>query len=131
MKRKLKFIVIYCVLLLPAFVAGAIWGITWGIGEGELRARVENYKIYNVALSHYYDRPEARGIELKDYLKARYYYFASQLSENWLAQTADDYGPPGPTAYLPIDKCCEGTPQEYYQLFKQKKVRFSTPTTQP
>lgn len=123
MKRKLKLVAIYCVLLLPTALAG----FHFGFSKGMERARIEEFGTYRASLSHCHDFPEARNVPLEDFLKARYYYLANNIPEDWLGSPVD-YGPVN-FQRLVIGK---GTsPEREYQLFKQKNVRFQAAVTQP
>jgi hypothetical protein len=95
-----------------------------GYRKGKSEAAIENYDTYRADLISYYGFPEHRKIQLKDFLKARYYYFANRVPSTYL-ESPYDYGNvdfqgltigKGPT-----------TPRREYQVFKEMKVFFKEP----
>lgn len=95
-----------------------------GYNKGRNAVLTDDFQTYNADLVSYYAFPEARKVELQDFLKARYYYFANQIPEASLGEPYD-FGSvdfrgltigKGPTS-----------PQHEYQLFKDKKVLFKKP----
>jgi hypothetical protein len=116
MKRLIATIAISCVAML---VGGLV-----GYFEGKNDVLTDDFQTYNADLVSYYAFPEAHKVELKDFLMARYYYFANRIPENRLREPYD-FGSVdfrgltignGPTS-----------PQNEYQLFKDKKVTFKKP----
>lgn len=119
MKHRLVLGVVYIVSVLAAAVGGLIIGFR----QGGQAVRIENWKIYDAAMTSYDNDSEARSIGLRDYLKARYYYSANNIPESWLGSPRDH----GPVDFspLPIGKG-PTSPREEYRLFKAKDVQFNT-----
>ena len=95
-----------------------------GYRKGKSDAAIESFDTYRGDLIIYYGFPEFRKIELQDFLKARYYYFANRVPSGYL-ESPYDYGNvdfkglsigKGPTM-----------PQHEYQVFKEKKLPFKEP----
>jgi len=99
-------------------------GYIIGQFQGRSDASVESFKVYNVWLISYYGFPENRKIELPDFLKARYYYFANRVPVGVLGEPYDfgDVNFVGPAIGKDLT-----SPQHEYQLFKDKKVTFKKP----
>lgn len=115
-------------LFVVSVLASAAGGMVIGFIQGRQSARIEDWKVYSAAIAIYDESPRARTIELRDFLKARYYHAANNIPENWLG-SPPDYGPVD-FGLLPIGKG-PTSPREEYRLFKAKKVRFTVPAAQP
>jgi hypothetical protein len=86
--------------------------------KGRNDVLVNDFKTYHANLIGFDQvSPDA---EFKDYLKARYYYFANRVPKDVLAGSDKDYGPVSTNALrgLTIGKG-PTTPQEEYRKFKE------------
>jgi hypothetical protein len=114
-------------IILALCATAIISGVT-GYLKGRQSAFLEDFKTYSADLISLNGFPENQKLELRDFLKARYYYIANKMPESYLG-VPYDYGNvdfhgltigKGPTA-----------PKHEYQLFKARKVQFREPKAQP
>lgn len=106
----------------------ALIGGVVGYRAGRSDALIEDFKTYNGDLIGYYSFPGTQKVELKDFLIARYYYFANRIPMSVLGEPYD-YGNVDFNG-LPIGKDMT-TPAHEYELFKAKKVMFQKPFEAP
>jgi hypothetical protein len=117
------------ILAFIALIFTALIGYFVGEFQGRSAASVEDFKVYNAWLIGYYGFPEDRKIELQDFLKARYYYFANRVPASVLGEPYDFGGVNfiGPGIGKDLT-----SPQHEYELFKAKSVLkkpFDTPSS--
>ena len=112
------------IIFVAAFGLTALVGGIIGYRAGRNDAVIEDFKVYNAGLVDYYGFPEDRKIELQDFLKARYYYFANRVPANVLGEPYDF----GSVDFKGMAVSRElTTPKHEYELFKSKPVTFKKP----
>jgi hypothetical protein len=114
-----KLIITVAISCLAALIGGVV-----GYRAGRNDVLTTDFETYNADLIGYYGFPEPPKVELTDFLKARYYYFANRVPTSVLGEPYD-FGSvdfrgltigKGPTS-----------PLNEYQIFKAKKVTFKKP----
>ena len=110
----------FCLTILISYVVG--------YHARKAETAVEDFNTYQEALVGYYGFPEERKIELADFLKARYYYFANRVPPSVLGEPYDF----GSVDFKGMAIGQElTTPKREYELFKAKKVTFKKPFEAP
>lgn len=115
MNKRLIPIVWWCLL---AGLAGGVLGYL----KGENHALISEFKVYSGNLIYVTHFAQGRhSDELKDFLKARYYYLGNRIPRSYLQRAARDYGQVGTNTMegLFIGKG-PTTGQEEYRLFREK-----------
>jgi len=112
------------IAFVAAFGLTALVGGIIGYRAGKTDASVDDFKIYDGWLIGYYGFPEDRKIELQDFLKARYYYFANRVPANVLGEPYDFGSVDFRGAAIGKDLT---SPKHEYELFKAKPVTFKKP----
>ena len=123
--HKMKKVIIFVIALIVA----ALIGNTIGQFQGRTDASIDDFKVYNAWLISYYGFPDNRKIELQNFLKARYYYFANRVPASVLGEPYD-FGDVNFTGAA-IGKDLTSAQHEY-ELFKAKnllKKPFDTPSS--
>jgi len=118
MNTKHIFPIIYLVGILAVAVISYL--------KGRNDVWVAEFKTYDgdlITLNLYEGR---HSDDLREFMKGRYYYLANKIPESWLGSPYD-YGVVSTNvAHLGIGKG-PTSPQNEYELFKQKKVKFRSP----
>jgi hypothetical protein len=107
------------IIIAVAFCLMALIGVVVGYHAGRNDALIEDFKTYNGDLIGYYGLPGTSKVELKDFLRARYYYFANRVPASVLGEP-HDYGSVDFNS-LSIGKDVT-TPTHEYELFKARNL---------
>ncbi len=118
MKLKVGMGFLFCTILLAVAAVAYI--------KGRNDVWIAEYKTYDANLIGLNNFETNHPPELKEFMKARYYYLANKIPRTWLGSPFD-YGPVSTNvAHLAIGKG-PTTAKHEYELFKEQKVNFREP----
>jgi hypothetical protein len=106
-------------ILIPGVLLLVVAGMVWAYMRGRTSVLITEFKVYHgniVSLSTSQQQEVAQ--DLREFMKARYYYLGNRIPKSWIPISKADHGPVNTkiTNQLVIGKG-PTTPQEEYRKF--------------